>query len=48
MQWRCWVDGQKEKTLATVEAPSMFDARQQLATRYGLKTYQIIAVKVKQ
>ena len=43
--YKVWLDGRKLETATLVEAKSSFSARQWLATQYGVKTFQIVAVK---
>jgi hypothetical protein len=45
-RYRCWVVKQKEATLTTIEAETSFLARQRLASRLGLKTFEIVAVRI--
>jgi hypothetical protein len=43
--YKVWLDGRKLETATLIEAQSSFSARQRLATQYGVKTFQIVAVK---
>jgi hypothetical protein len=43
--YKCWIDGSKEATVQIINAVSSFQARQRIATMYGMKTYQVIAIR---
>ena len=44
--YKCWIDGSKEATVQVINAVSSFQARQRVAAMYGMKTYQVIAIRV--
>jgi len=44
--YKCWIAGSKEATVQTINAVSSFQARQRVAAMYGMKTYQVIAIRV--
>jgi hypothetical protein len=48
MKYKCWIDGKKETTVQEIEAETAFLARQRIATQYGVKTFQCIAVRLSQ
>jgi hypothetical protein len=45
--YRIWVSGQKETTLVTRQFETSFAARMWMANRYGLKTYDVVAQRVR-
>ena len=44
--YRIWISGQKDRTLVTREFETSFLARQWMALRYDLKTYDVVAQRV--
>jgi hypothetical protein len=44
--YRIWISGQKDRTLVTRQFETSFAARQWIATRYDLKTYDAVAQRV--
>jgi hypothetical protein len=46
--YRIWVSGQKDTTLVTRQFDTSFAARQWMASRYDLKTFNIVAKRVRE
>ena len=46
-KFRCWIANRKHQTVRVIEANSSFSARQNMASYYGVKTFEVVSQRVK-